>query len=175
MCSKKTKQIEPNCQRYSPRTIFPKLTLIPYSYHYSNGRELPPLPLHCLFQITHFHELSLWILFQVQIWNDLGIPLRMACNGYMCLSKWLLDAAALPAHTLFYMELASLTLATPIPRWLQKSAPVTCTNTMKSIFVNMLFFTLCSACLLDPFWSFLVMAYIGIQHFIGRFGSNRLR
>ena len=42
MCSKKiktTKQIEPNCQRYSPRTIFPKLTLIPYSYHYSNGRE----------------------------------------------------------------------------------------------------------------------------------------
>ena len=141
-----------------------------------NIRELPPLPLHCLFQITHFlHELSLWILFQVQIWNDLGIPLRMACNGYMCLSKWLLDAAALPAHTLFYMELASLTLATPIPRWLQKSAPVTCTNTMKSIFVNMLFFTLCSACLLDPFWSFLVMAYIGIQHFIGRFGSNRLR
>ena len=53
------------------------------------------------------HALSPWtrpvhlfILFRVQIFDEVGIRLHMASNGYMCLPKRLLNAA-LPAHTEF--------------------------------------------------------------------------
>ena len=110
MCWRKTKQIKRNCQRYS--RCIPK-----HNHHELSSPNLYLYYLVLLLMIENCHlflyifisdhALSPWtrpvhlfILFQVQICDALGIRLHMASNGYMCLPKRLLNAA-LPAHTEF--------------------------------------------------------------------------